>query len=173
MAYQTKLSEDCIVTKTEAAHAIGQFHWHFQGLPLLSKKSEKTLIDMPALKNLKHEAFAQAVALSTPAAKAYRDGWNCTPESAETAGPRLANRVEVMSRIEELRAKVAEKADRKFDMSKDKWLERLARIAASAEEVADFSAATGALREIGRGAGHYAPEKVEHSGATEIVIRKL
>lgn len=128
---------------------------------------------MPALKNIKHEAFAQAVALNTPAAKAYRDGWNCTPESAETAGPRLANRVEVMSRIEELRAKVAEKADSKFDMSKDKWLERLARIAASAEEVADFSAATGALREIGKGAGHYAPEKVEHSGATEIVIRKL
>ena len=128
---------------------------------------------MPALKNPKHEQFAQAVALNTPAAKAYRDGWDCTPESAETAGPRLANRVEVMSRIAELRAKVAAKADRKFDLSKEAWLERLARIAASAEESEDFSAATGALREIGKSAAFYAPEKVEHSGVTEIVIRKL
>jgi hypothetical protein len=132
---------------------------------------------MPALKNLKHEAFAQAVALSTPAAQAYREHVasdpNGDPLSIDPAASKLANENKVKTRIEELRVKVAEKADRKFDMSKDKWLERLARIAASAEEVADFSAATGALREIGRGAGHYAPEKVEHSGATEIVIRKL
>jgi len=128
---------------------------------------------MPALKNTKHEAFAQAVALNMPAAQAYRDGWDCSDATAETNGPRLARDAQVKLRIEELREKVAEKADRKFDMSKDKWLERLARIAASAEESEDFSAATGALREIGKGAGHYAPEKVEHSGVTEIVIRKL
>jgi hypothetical protein len=128
---------------------------------------------MPALKNQKHEKFAQAVALNTPAAQAYRDGWNCSDATAETNGPRLARDAQVTLRIAELREKVADKAEKKFDMSKDKWLERLARIAASAEEVADFSAATGALREIGKGAGHYAPEKVEHSGATEIVIRKL
>lgn len=128
---------------------------------------------MPALKNQKHEKFAQAVALNAPAAQAYRDGWNCSDATAETNGPRLARDAQVALRIAELREKVADRAEKKFDMSKDKWLERLARIAASAEEVADFSAATGALREIGKGAGHYAPEKVEHSGVTEIVIRKL
>jgi len=127
---------------------------------------------MPALKNPKHEKFAQAVALNTPAAQAYRDGWNCSPESAETAGPRLSKNVEVMSRIAELREKVAEKAERKFDMTKDKWLERLHGIATKAEEVADFSAATGALREIGKGAAFYAPEKIESEGTLEIIIRK-
>ena len=131
---------------------------------------------MPALKNPKHEAFAQAVALTMPASQAYREhvsGGKCSDRTAEVTGSSLSNNSEVALRIEELRAKVAAKADRKFDLSKEAWLERLARIAASAEESEDFSAATGALREIGKGAGHYAPEKVEHSGATEIVIRKL
>jgi len=132
---------------------------------------------MPALKNPKHERFAQAVALNTPAAQAYRDHVASDPNgnalSIDPRASKLANDDKVKTRIEELRAKVAEKADKKFDLSKDRWLEKLARIAASAEEVADFSAATGALREIGKGAGHYAPEKVEHSGVTEIVIRKL
>jgi len=132
---------------------------------------------MSALKNPKHEAFAQSVALNMPAAQAYRahiaedpDG---SPLSIDPRASKLANDSKVKARIEELRAKVAAKADRKFDLSKEAWLERLARIAASAEESEDFSAATGALREIGKGAGHYAPEKVEHSGVTEIVIRKL
>lgn len=131
---------------------------------------------MPALKNIKHEAFAQAVALNMPAAKAYREhvsNGKCADRTAEVNGSSLALRTDVALRITELRAKVAERADRKFDMNKEAWLERLARIAASAEESEDFSAATGALREIGKGAGHYAPEKVEHSGVTEIVIRKL
>jgi len=132
---------------------------------------------MPALKNPKHEKFAQAVALNMPAAQAYREHVASDPSgpalSIDPAASKLANDNKVATRIEELRNKIAVKAEKKFDMSKDKWLERLARIAASAEEVADFSAATGALREIGKGAGHYAPEKVEHSGVTEIVIRKL
>lgn len=132
---------------------------------------------MPALKNPKHERFAQAVALNTPAAQAYRDHVASDPNgnalSIDPRASKLANDDKVKTRIEELRAKVAEKADKKFDLSKDRWLEKLARIAASAEAFADFSAATGALREIGKGAGHYAPEKVEHSGVTEIVIRKL
>ncbi len=128
---------------------------------------------MPALKNIKHEQFAQSCALGMSAAESYRQGYDCSDATAETNGPKLARDAQVKLRIAELREKVAIKADKTFDMSKDKWLERLARIAASAEESEDFSAATGALREIGKGAGHYAPEKVEHSGVTEIVIRKL
>jgi hypothetical protein len=100
-------------------------------------------------------------------------GGKCSESTAETTGPKLAKESQIALRIEELRGKVAEKAEAKFGMSKDKWLERLAGIAEKAEDTGDFSAATGALREIGKGAGHYAPEKVEHSGATEIVIRKL
>ena len=131
---------------------------------------------MSALKNSKWEKFAQAVALNMPASQAYFEcvsGGKCSDRTAEVTGSKLTQDSEIALRIAELRGKVAEKAEAKFDMSKDKWLERLARIAASAEKVADFSAATGALREIGKGAAFYAPEKVEHSGATEIVIRKL
>lgn len=131
---------------------------------------------MPALKNIKYEAFAQAVALNMPAAQAYRahvaedpDG---SPLSIDPRASKLANEVKVKARIEELRAKVAERADKKFDMTKEKWLERLARIAASAEESEDFSAATGALREIGKGAAFYAPEKVESEGTLEIIIKR-
>ena len=55
-------------------------------------------------------------------------------------------------------------------MTKDKWLERLHGIATKAEDVADFSAATGALREIGKGAAFYAPEEVKHSGTVGLEV---
>jgi len=125
---------------------------------------------MPALKNPKHEKFAQAVALNTPAAQAYRDGWKCSDATAETNGPRLARDAQVTLRIAELREKVAEKADKTFNLTKDKWLERLHGIATKAEDVADFSAATGALREIGKGAAFYAPEEVKHSGTVGLEV---
>lgn len=127
---------------------------------------------MPALKNPKHEAFAQSCALGMSAAESYRQGYDCSDATAETNGPKLARDAQVKLRIAELRAKVAERADKKFDMTKEKWLERLARIAASAEESEDFSAATGALREIGKGAAFYAPEKVESEGTLEIIIKR-
>jgi len=122
---------------------------------------------MPALKNPKHEAFAQAVALGCPASRAYNEivSENGVSDAvAEANGSRLLNSDKVKLRVEELRAKVADKAEKKFDMTKDKWLEKLAGIAHKAEDTGDFSAATGALREIGKGAAFYAPEKVEHSG---------
>ena len=124
---------------------------------------------MPALKNPKWEKFAQAVALNVPAAKAYRDHVASDPDgpplSIDPAASKLANDNKVATRIEELRAKVAEKAEKKFDMTKEKWLERLATIAGKAEEVEDFSAATGALTQIGKAAAYYAPEEVKHSGS--------
>ncbi len=129
---------------------------------------------MPALKNPRHEKFAQAVALNTPAAQAYREHVAANPDadslSIDPAASKLANDNKVATRIAELREKVAEKAEKKFDMTKDKWLERLHGIATKAENVADFSAATGALREIGKGAAFYAPEEVKHSGTVGLEV---
>jgi hypothetical protein len=88
-------------------------------------------------------------------------------------GSKLTQDSEIALRIAELRGKVSERVEKKFDLTKDKWLDELAAIALEARETGDFSAATGALREIGKGAAFYAPEKVEHSGVSEIVIRKL
>lgn len=127
---------------------------------------------MPAIKPPKYETFAQKVALGASAAEAYSQGWTCSSATAETNGPKLARSTQVKLRIEELRAKVAENAEKKFDMTKEKWLERLATIATKAEEVEDFSAATGALSQIGKAAAFYAPEKLETEGTLEIIIRK-
>lgn len=120
---------------------------------------------MPALKNPKHEAFAQKIALGSSAAKAYRQGWDCSEATAETNGPRLARDAQVMLRISELRMKVGKAADKKFDLSKDAWLEELREIATEARQAEDFSAATGALTQIGKAAAYYAPEEVKHSGS--------
>jgi hypothetical protein len=79
---------------------------------------------MPALKNPKHEKFAQAVANDCSAAEAYRAGWKCSTESAETAGPRLARDVQVMSRIQELKDQ-ADKASKLTREGMVAWLERI------------------------------------------------
>ena len=122
---------------------------------------------MPALKNPKHEAFAQAVALNMPAGQAYAEYVSvgkCSESTAETTGPKLARKSQIAIRIAELRERVGDEAEKKFDLTKEKWLDRLEGIAKKAESAEDFTAATGALTQIGKASAWYAPEKVEHSG---------
>ena len=90
----------------------------------------------------------------------------CSYETGKTEGKLLAKHV--ADRIAELKAKVSEAADKRFGLTKDKWLDRLEGIAGKAEEIGDFSAATGALREVGKASAWYAPEEVKHSGSVEI-----
>lgn len=75
----------------------------------------------------------------------------------------------IAQRILELREKVAAKVESKFAMTRDKWLDELAGIASDARQTGDFSAATGALTQIGKAADFYAPAKVEVSGTVSIV----
>lgn len=124
---------------------------------------------MPALKNQKHEAFAQAVALGMPASQAYVEfvsGGKCSYETGKTEGKTLAKHV--AERTTELKAKVSDSAEKKFNLTKEKWLDRLVGIADKAEECEDFSAATGALDKVGKASAWYAPEEVKHSGSVEI-----
>ena len=122
---------------------------------------------MPVLKNQKHEAFAQAVALGMPASQAYVEcvsrGGKCTERTAEVEGSKLANdeesNPEVTLRIAELRKEVGKTAEKKFNLTKEAWLDRLERIASAAEGAEDYSASTGALREIGKAASFYDPER--------------
>lgn len=126
---------------------------------------------MPALKNQKHEAFAQAVALGMPASQAYAQcvsGWKCSEGTAEVTGCRLSKDSKVALRIAELRKSVGEAADKKFGLTKEKWLNRLVTIADKAEEAEDFSAAQNALDKVGKASAWYAPEEVKHSGSVEI-----
>lgn len=126
---------------------------------------------MASLKNSKWEKFAEAVALNMPASQAYAEyvsGGKCSERTAEVNGSNLALSTEVALRIAELRERVSDAADKKFDMTKEKWLERLEKIATKAEHSEDFSAATGALTQIGKAAAYYAPEEVKHSGSIGI-----
>lgn len=127
---------------------------------------------MPVLKNQKHEAFAQAVALGMPASRAYRlhvaGDPNADGKVIDPAASRLANDVKVETRISELREKVANSVEKKFAMTKDKWLDKLAAIANDAHESGDFSAASGALAHIGKASAYFEPER--HKLEIEVII---
>lgn len=133
---------------------------------------------MPALKNPRHEKFAQAVATESSAAEAYREIWGCSPESAETAGPRLAREIQVLSRISELR-KEASDASSLTRAGMVQWLERI--IKAKPSEASDDSdicetvmtkmgpftqlcPKMGAAEKLIKMAGWNSPEEVKHSG---------
>ena len=119
---------------------------------------------MPALENPKYEAFAQDVALNVPAAQAYRAHVAKDPNgpalSIDPKASKLASDGKVKARIAELRKGVGEAADKKFDLTKDKWLHRLVTIADKAEDAEDFSAAQNALDKVGKASAWYAPEEV-------------
>lgn len=120
---------------------------------------------MPALKNPKHEAFAQAVAAGMPASQAYvehvsRDG-NCAASTAEVTGSRLQHDSKVSLRISELRKLAGEVVDKKWKLNRQAWLERLEGLATKAEAAEDFSASAKALTEVGKASGWYEPEKHE------------
>jgi predicted DNA-binding protein len=118
---------------------------------------------MPALKNQKHEAFAQAVALGMPQGQAYMEHVSpsgCTENNAYVRASELCREgSKTAVRIAELRKEVGKAADKKFGLTKDAWLERLERIASAAEDAEDYSAATGALRELGKATSYYDPER--------------
>lgn len=120
---------------------------------------------MPALKNQKHEAFAQAVAAGMPASQAYvenvsRDG-ACSDATACVEGSKLNNSPNVSLRIAELRKAASDVIDKKWRLNRETWLERLEGLATKAEEAEDFSASTKALTEVGKASGWYEPEKHE------------
>ena len=120
---------------------------------------------MPALKNPKHEAFAQAVAMGMPASQAYvehvsREG-KCSAATACVEGSKLNNSPNVSLRISELRKAASDVIDKKWRLNRETWLERLEGLATKAEEAEDFSASTKALSEVGKASGWYEPEKHE------------
>lgn len=117
---------------------------------------------MPALKNQKHEAFAQAVALNMPQSQAYAEhvsGGKCSERTAEVNGSTLAASTEVALRITELRKSITERVNKKFGLTRDKWLDRLEHLSDKAEEAEDYSASIKAMAELGKASAWYEPEK--------------
>jgi hypothetical protein len=83
-------------------------------------------------------------------------------------GSKLTQDSEIALRIAELRSKVSEKAEAKFGMTKDKWLDELAAIASEARQTGDYSAASGALAHIGKASAYFEPER--HKLEIEVII---
>jgi phage terminase small subunit len=106
---------------------------------------------MPALKNVRHERFAQEVAQGKNAGEAYRlAGYRAASHSAETAGPRLLKNVQIQQRIVQLQQKVARKAEITLEsLLQEAETQRLAALGAK-----QYAAANGALKLKAELSGH-------------------
>lgn len=111
---------------------------------------------MPVLKNTKYEAFAQGLAAGKSQDAAYADaGFKAHRQNAS----RLMTKDDVRRRVEEIKARVSEKAE---------WsaAERLASLKAihDASLAEDRRTAIAAIAEANRMNGSYAPSKSEVTG---------
>lgn len=111
---------------------------------------------MPVLKNARHERFAQALAKGMSATDAYSSAGY---KGDRTAASRLSTNVNVRRRVDEIKNKVAEKAE---------WTaaERLLALKTIFDREAEKDArvAISAIAEANKMQGSYAPVKREHSG---------
>lgn len=111
---------------------------------------------MPALKNAKHEAFAQALAAGKSASEAYTSvGY----KDSRSAASRLSAKVNIGQRVAEIVARVSEKAE--WDAAA-----RLKMLAEIAENTAkdDPRVAVSAIAEANKMQGSHAPTRQELTG---------
>lgn len=111
---------------------------------------------MPALKNARHEAFAQALAAGKPASEAYASvGYN----ESRSAASRLSAKVNIRRRIAEIVNRVSEKAE--WDAAA-----RLKMLADIADRTAteDPRVAVSAIAEANKMQGSHAPARTELTG---------
>jgi len=85
---------------------------------------------MPALKNPKHEAFAQAIANGSTGVQAYRDevAIGCTTASAMVQASRLLADAKVSLRVEELQKLANDTLEKRLGWNKEKALSYLVEI---------------------------------------------
>jgi hypothetical protein len=111
---------------------------------------------MPALKNVKWEAFARHIALSAKTgaslATCYREsGYHCvTDRAAETAASRLSKNVEIQARVAEINAP----AVRKVGITQASLLEDISKTVVLARADGQHGAVNGAHALLGRITGH-------------------
>lgn len=108
---------------------------------------------MPALKNAKHEKFAQALAGGKSATEAYAEAGY---KGDRTAASRLSTNVNVCQRVDEIRRKAAEKAE----WSAAERLLALKEIFEAARKE-DRRVAVSAIAEANKMQGSYAPSKLD------------
>ena len=145
---------------------------------------------MPVLENVKHEAFAEAVAEGASATRAYRDN---VAEKDSLTGTCMVNASKLMSeakvaqRVAELRKDFAEVLEAKLGVRRETVARLLLEIIETpicevkeshplCQEYSETPGMNGtsyrykmpskadAAKELCKLAGWYAPEKIEHSG---------
>jgi hypothetical protein len=111
---------------------------------------------MPVLKNARHEAFAQALAKGKLQEDAYAEaGFKPHKQNAS----RLMTNDDVRRRVDEIRTRIAEKAE----WSAAERLQALKRIT-DASEGSDPRVAVSAISEANKMQGSHAPTRNEHTG---------
>lgn len=120
----------------------------------------------------KQEAFAIAVSSGMTQADAYRSAYNVkpttTPESVLTLASRLMTKVDIRSRVEELKKPIIAAAG----LTLESHLARLAHLSKKAEEAENYGPAVTAETNRGKAAGLYT-EKVAVTGAVSIIASAL
>ena len=120
----------------------------------------------------KQEAFAIAVSSGMTQADAYRSAYNVkpttTPESVLTLASRMMAKVDIRSRVEELKKPIIEAAG----LTLESHLARLAHLSKKAEEAENYGPAVTAETNRGKAAGLYT-EKVAVTGAVSIIASAL
>lgn len=120
---------------------------------------------MPALKNIKHEQFAQNFCICGNASEAWRQATGKTKDANVHADEFMAVHG-MKDRINEIRAAMAEKTERKKeDLVKFIWDVVDGAIEADPQQLR-------AAELLGRMHGWNEPDKVETDGTMEIIIRK-
>ena len=118
----------------------------------------------------KQEAFAIAVASGMTQADAYRSAYNVKPEtkpeSVQQKAYQIMQKVEVRSRVEELKKPIIEAAG----ITLESHLARLEHLGKKAEEAESYTAAISAEVARGKVAQLYT-ERVEHTGNFSIGVR--
>lgn len=150
---------------------------------------------MPALKNPKWEKFAQAIANGSTGVQAYR-AHVAEPESKTntcmTQASILLSDPKIAERVAELQKLAETTLEKRLGWNKEKALSYLVEILETpisevnadhrlAQELKDtedgrqikIPSKADAMKQIATMCGWNEPEKVEHSGVSEIVIRKL
>lgn len=111
---------------------------------------------MPVLRNHRHEAFAQAIAKGMTQEEAHAEaGFKPQRQNAS----RLMTKDDIKRRVEEIKARVAEKAE----WSAADRLSALKRISDAAEDK-DPRVAVSAIAEANKMQGSHAPAKAELTG---------
>ena len=105
---------------------------------------------MPALKDPRHERFAQSIAAGTPGAEAYVGAGYADNKQARSAASRLGKNKFVARRIVELNKAVTTRAQRIAVMDKAKVLEELQISMLEARKDKQHSASVRALELLGK-----------------------